>query len=190
MKNPVHAILRSLLVLAGLHSRYEDLLAYRDGELGGFEYWCVETHLRRCPLCQREAALIEVDLRTFASIDRQFRAIEFLDVPAGLGKLHKAIENWESQGLLNDEVPQLDRTIGEAGLRQLETEFDLYLGTQATAALLLKIRSERMRGPGLLTEAEAVLRDFLGPRAATAVTQRVLYVQKSMSKASQGSLPA
>ncbi|MGD0221105.1 MAG: hypothetical protein ABSF71_02110 [Terriglobia bacterium] len=190
MKNLVHEILCSLRVLAGLHSRYEDLLAYRDGELGRVEHWCVETHLRRCPLCQREAKLIEEDLRTFVRMDHQFYASDFLNVPAGLGKLHQAIENWESQGLLDDEVPELDRTMGEAGLRQLETEFDLYLGTQATAAFLLKVESGQRKSPGLLKEAEAVFRDFLGPSAASAITQRILYAQMSMNKAGQGSLPA
>ncbi len=190
MKNPVREILRSLLVLAGLHSRYEDLLAYRDGELGRVEHWCVASHLRRCPLCRREAALIEVDLRTFTSIDHQFHATELLDVPAGLGKLREAIENWKSQTALRDEVPEFDRALDDAGLRQLETEFDLYLGNQATAAFLLKFGSRPTRSVGLLAEAEVILREFLGPSAAAAISQRILSVQMSMNKASQGSLPA
>lgn len=190
MKNLVHRILRHPWGLAGLHPKYEDLLAYRDRELGRLGRWRVENHLRGCPACQREAAFIEEDLRTFERMDHLYCAGDFLNVPKGLGKLRKAIEDWEVQNLYEDKAHEPERTLRESGLRQLETEFDLYLGNRATAGFFLKMGSAEGKHTGILVEAESVLGDFLGPSAASAVMQRVLRVQTLMDTSIQGSLPA
>ena len=188
MNNLVHGLLRALRSLVGLHFKDEDLLAYRDREFGPFGCWCVETHLRRCAVCQWEAELIEEDLRTFEKMDHLSYASDPFSLPRGLGKLRKAIEDWEALDLLDDEVREPDRAIGEVALRQLTTEFDLYLGNHATAAFLLRVGNSEMKQAGLLVEAESVLRDFLGPSAASAVTRRVFQVQVLMTKGTQGDL--
>ena len=165
----IHELLRALRSLAGLHSKYEDLLAYRDRELSRFGHWCVGAHLRHCTVCQREAKHIEYDLRSFERMDHLSFASDFLNVPKGLGKLRMAIEDWEVANRLGSEAREPDGTIGEAGLHQLETEFDLYLGIRTTAAFLMKMGSGEEKRGGIISEAESVLRDFIGPSAASAV---------------------
>ncbi len=176
MNYPIHRLLGTLRGLIRIHPRYEDLLAYRDEELGRFGRWRVGSHLCRCLACRREAALIEEDLRVFARMDPLFCARDFLDLPKGLGKLHKAVEDWEALNLPDDETRQLDRTDGELA-QQLATELDFYLGKPATAAFLLKVGSGAIGCPRVLVEAESLLGDFLGPSAASAVTRRIFQVQ-------------
>jgi hypothetical protein len=188
MKKWVYELLRTLRGLAGFHAEYEDLLAYRDKELGRFGRWWVETHLCRCEVCRREAARIEEDLRTFKKMDHLFYADDSLNVAKGLGNLRQAIANWEARALLGDEVVEPVRTIGEGGLRQLAAEFNFYFGDRASAAFLRKVRSGKKWRRDLLIEAESVLSDFLGPRAASAVTRRVLYSQMVRDNHIQGSL--
>jgi len=56
----------------GRHAEYEDLLAYRDRELGPVGRWSVEVHLRRCQTCQKKSEQIEKDLQNFQKIDGLF----------------------------------------------------------------------------------------------------------------------
>jgi hypothetical protein len=183
-------MLRALRSLAGLHSRYEDLLAYRDRELSRLGHWCVGTHLRHCRVCQQEAEQIESKLRSFERMKRLTFARTFLNMPKGVGQLRKAIAAWEGVNPMGTEAREPIGTIGRAGLRQLETEFDLYLGVRTTAAFLMKMGSGKEKQGGVIAEAESVLRDFIGPSAASAVTQRVLRVHMLLDRSVQGSLPA
>jgi hypothetical protein len=176
--------------LGGIHPTSEDILAYSDKELGRFGQWYVGIHVCRCKACQREAERIKDDLRTLKRMDHSLYTSNSLNLPKGLGELRQAIEDWEVQNTLDNKAHKADQTLGETGLRQLEKEFDLYLGNRATAAFLLKMGSREKKHLDVLVEAESVLRDFLGPSAASAATQRILYTQMLMDRSVQGSLPA
>lgn len=185
MKKLAYGFLHTLPGLTGLHPEYEDLLAYRDGELGGIRGWCVKTHLSRCPMCQRQAELIEEDLRTFKRMDGLFYAADFLNLPVGKENLRRAIEAWEARELDGSGAVNPVRTLSEAALRQLARELDHYLGNHATATLLRQMRNGERPRRDPLAESESVLREFLGPRAASAVTQRILYAQMSKDRSPQ-----
>lgn len=185
MKYLFQGLMATWRSLVGRHARYEDLLAYRDRELSRIMRWCVGYHLLRCKLCQRESALIEQDLRTFSRMDRG--ASDFLDGRKGLGRLRQAIQGWEAQSLVDCAFCKPAYTLNESGLRQLARDLTLYLGNHATASLLLKMRTRRTMHSDLLAEAESVLRDFVGPSAASAVTQRVLYVQMAKERSARDS---
>lgn len=177
MKAFMRRSLRTLRGLFGLHVEYEELLAYRDGEFGHLGRWCVETHLRRCEVCRREAMLIEEDLRRFKRIDDPLDTDDVLDLQTGLAKLRRAMEDWEIRRKWHGERSRPARGISEYGLRQLATEFNIYLGDHATAAVLLQMKTGVRKHLDPLLEAESVLSEFLGPGAAAAVAQRISYTQ-------------
>jgi anti-sigma factor RsiW len=181
--------LSTLRGLFGLHVGYDELLAYRDGELGHLGRWCVETHLRRCEVCSREAMLIEKDLRRFKRIDKRLESDGILELQAGLAKLRLAIVEWESGRQWQGGRSRAARDASDYGLRQLATEFNIYLGDRATAALLLQMKTGVRKHADALLEAESVLRDFLGPGAAAAIAQRISYIQAVGVRTGQ-SLPA
>ena len=179
---------RTLRGLFGLHVEDEELLAYRDGELGHFRRWCVETHLRHCEVCSREAMLIEEDLRRFKRIDNLLESDGVLELKAGLAKLHRAMEDWESRRRWHGERSTPARGTSEYGLRQLATEFTIYLGDHATAALLLQMKTGLRKHLDPLFEAESVLSEFLGPGAAAAVAQRISHTQMAGARNGRSSL--
>jgi len=187
MKAVMRRSLRTLRGLFGLHVEYEDLLAYRDGELGHFRRWCVETHLRRCEVCSREAMLIEEDLRRFKRIVNLLESDGALEIQAGLAKLRRAIQDFEIRREWQGERSRPARGACEYGLRQLAREFAIYLGDRATAALLLQMKTGVRRHLDPLLEAESVLSEFLGPGAAAAVAERISYTRMADARNRQTS---
>jgi hypothetical protein len=187
MKAFMRQSLRTLRGLIGLHVEDEELLAYRDGELGHFRRWSVETHLRHCEVCSREAMLIEQDLRRFKRIDNLFESDGVVELQAGLAKLHRAIEDYEVRRKWQGERSSTAKRASEYGLRKLATEFNIYLGDHATAALLLQIKTGVRKHLDPLLEAESVLSEFLGPGAAAAVAQRISYTQMAGARNGQSS---
>lgn len=183
----MHRLWRSLCALSGQHAEYEDLLAYKDQELGRTGQWCVGIHLRDCKACQQQAEFMEEDVRAFKELDYRFYPSNLLDLPKGLSKLRLAIEDWEAHNVLVGKVLESGQTLDETGLRQLATDFSFYLGNGATAALLVKMKNGERNHRNVLAEAESVLSNFLGPGAAAAATQRILYVQMVRHRSIQGS---
>jgi hypothetical protein len=133
--------------------------------------------------------LIEKDLRRFKRIDKRLESDGILELQAGLAKLRLAIEEWESGRQWQGGRSRTARGASDYGLRQLATEFNIYLGDRATAALLLQMKTGVRKHADALLEAESVLRDFLGPGAAAAVAQRISYIQIVGVRTGQ-SLPA
>ncbi|MGD1157798.1 MAG: hypothetical protein ABSA41_18520 [Terriglobia bacterium] len=176
MNYPIQRLLGTLRGLIRIHARYEDLLACRDQELGRFGRWRMETHLHLCTACRRQAALLEEDLRAFERMDHLSYASDVLNPPKGLGKLREAIQDWEILELCDDKGRRLYGTNDDVA-RRLAAELDYYLGNRATIAFLLKMGSREGGCQRVLVEAESLLRDFLGPSAASAVTRRILDVQ-------------
>jgi len=186
----VHRVLRTLSYSFGRHVEYEDLLAYRDRELGWVGRWHVEIHLRHCQTCQMRSEQIEKDLQVFQKMDGLFHRNQILNPSHGLAHLRDAIHDWEARSLRGSESREPSRNRREADLRRLAKEFDLYLGHQASVSFLLKMKSNEKKRQNPLVEAESVLRDFLGPVAASAITQRIVYLQMSTDRRAQGSLLA
>jgi len=182
----VRGLLGMLLRFVERHAEYEDILAYRDGELGRVGRWYVEIHLGRCQACQRKSAQIEKDLQNFQKFDDLFYGGGPLNLPEGRVNLRRAIQGWEARNGLDTEARQTIPTHRESDLKRLGKEFDLYLGHRATTAFLLKMKSGDKKQENPLVEAESVLRDFLGPAAASAVTQRIVHLQTSMDRRVQG----
>ena len=187
MRSLGHSFLSTLHFLLGGHAEYEDLLAYKDGELGPVGRWCVEIHLHHCQLCHRKSEQIEKDLQNFQKIDGLFYSGDLLNLYERLGNLRQAIHGWEARNLLDSESREPSRNHRESDLRRLAKEFDLYFGHRATVAFLFKMKSGDKKQRDPLVEAESVLRDFLGPAAASAVTQRIVHHQASMDRRVQGS---
>jgi hypothetical protein len=171
--------------LVGLHLEYEDLLAYRDGELSRVGRWCVCAHLSRCHACRREAELLEEDLVVSKKIDDLLFTSDVLNLQIGQRQLRRAIEDWETQRKWDGDDRGPAKALGERGLRQLAAESTIYLGERATATLLsrMKNRDRSYRDP--LLEAESVLSDFLGPGAAAAIAQRISYTQLAGARSGQ-----
>ena len=180
--------LRMLGGLVGRHFEYEDILACRDGELSRLGRWCVRIHLRRCKVCRHETELIEEDLLRSKAIDGLLFTRDVLNLPNGLAKLRRVIGDWEARRQLTERVLGPAEGFGEVELRRLEREFNIYLGDQATATLLSRMKGRETSSLNALQEAESVLCDFLGPGAAAAVAQRVAYTQLAGAQSSQGSI--
>jgi hypothetical protein len=169
----VRRSLHLLGVLLGRHAEYEDLLAYRDGEVSRIAQWCMTIHLGRCKSCRRETELIGEDLQAFQKMDRLLYGTESLNLSAGLQKLRHSIENWEAHGRAGE--PPM--AIYAAGLRLLAREFTTYLGNRPATTLLAEYKNGKSDQRNTFGEAESILRDFLGPGAASAVMQRVSHAQ-------------
>ena len=186
MRNLTHGFLEMLLRLIR-HADDEELLAYRDGELGHVGRWCVEIHVGRCHACRKKSEQIEKDLQNFQKMDGLFYSGDLLNLYQGLGHLRQSMQGWEARNSLNNEFREPSQSHRESDLRRLAKEFDLYLGHRATVAFLLKMKGGKKKQHNPLVEAEQVLRDFLGPAAASAVTQRIVHLRASMDRRTQGS---
>jgi hypothetical protein len=188
MKVGARRSFRTLGALVGLHVVYEDLLAYRDGELGRVGRWCVRIHLNCCKACRREAELLEEDLLESRKIDDLLFTSDVLKLQIGQRQLRRAIEDWEAQRKWDGNDRRPAKALGENGLRQLAAEFNIYLGEQATATLVSRMKNRGKTYWDPLLEAESVLSDFLGPRAAAAIAQRISYTQLAGARSSAGPL--
>ena len=187
MRNLVRRFLGTLGRLFGLHLEYENLLAYRDKELGCVRSWYSEVHLSHCQNCQRKSEQIEHDLQGFQKMDALNYRDHTLNISQSLEHLCQAIHYWEARTSLDGESSERGQRHREMDLRRLATEFDLYLGHNASMAFLRKMKSNEKKQKNPLAEAESVLRDFLGPVAASAVTQRIVHLQMSTDRRAQGS---
>ena len=111
--------LRMLGGLVGRHVEDEDLLSFRDGELSRLGRWCVRIHLGRCRVCRREVELIEEDLLRSKKIDDLLFTGDVLNLQTGLGRLRRAIEDWEAQRAWDPRSSGPAEALGENGLGQL-----------------------------------------------------------------------
>ena len=181
MKLHLPHLVRCLGFRLGVHPAYEDFLAYGDGEWGGFARSCLRLHLARCSSCQRVAKTLDEDLKTVHCIDTSLHSSDLFNIPKGVQKLRRAIRRWETEvGGIADTLGSA-RASRELVLRRLVTEFDFYLGDRAGAAFKARLTAQMVgtRSPG---EAESILRDFLGPGASSAVTQRIVHLQNTMDR--------
>jgi len=177
--------MRALRGLVGLHLEYEDLLAYRDGELGRVGRWCVFTHLSRCQVCRREAKRLEEDLLVSKKIDDLLFTSDVLNLQIGQRQLRRAIDGWEAQRKWDGDDRGPAKAFGKNGQRQLAAEFNIYLGERATATLLSRMKKCENTLQDPMLEAESVLSDFLGPAAAAAIAQRISYTQLASARSGQ-----
>ncbi len=182
MKLLLPHLVRCLGFRLGVHPAYEDFLAYRDGEWGGFARSCLRAHLAGCSSCQRVAKTLDEDLQNLDRIDTSLYSHDLFNIPKGVQKLRRAIRRWET------EVGGIAHALGSARasrelvLRRLVTEFDFYLGDRAGAAFQARLTSAEGRHQNPLVEADSILRDFLGPGASSAVTQRIVHLQNTMDR--------
>jgi hypothetical protein len=131
--------------------------------------------------------LIEENLRRFKRIDNLLESDGVPEIQAGLAKLRRAIQDYEIRRKWQGERSRASRGTSEYGLRQLTTEFKIYLGDRATAALLLQMKTGVRKHLDPLLEAESVLSEFLGPGAAAAVARRISYTQTAGARNGQSS---
>ena len=190
MRDLISGLISTLCGLVGIHFSYEQLLTLRDKEVGPIQRWCMNNHLHRCPICLRHAALIEEDIKTFTKINRPPLPINLFNLSRSLRKLRHEINNWEATNRVKGHAPATEPAASQPIIQQVEKELGFYLGNRAAAAFLLKMGNEGAARREVLGEAESVLRDFLGPSAATAITRKILFAQMLNQHSVQGSHPA
>ncbi len=144
----------------GAHFSYEHLLAHRDNEFGPFTHWCMEIHLRRCGICAGLAGLIEKGLQIFAKMDSAPLPLDILNLSESLRKLRCEIDHWEAVNQVTGQIHKPDLFTIHPIAQLIKRELGLYLGIGAASSFLSRLGAGGITGPGLLGNAESVLRDF------------------------------
>ena len=190
MKNRIRDIGCALRGLAGFHFSDELLLARRDREIGSMARWCMDLHASRCRVCQDKTAHIEDALRSFETVRGVVGASAPLNVPKSLAMLRQRIQNWEAA---NPAVSRTRKSQADPNVSirsHIERELRYYLGRPAASALVSRAENRTGAGRGLLRDAESALTDFLGPRAAAAITRKILYSQMLHKHTAHSAHPA
>jgi len=185
VNNSFHNLRCWVRSFAALHPSYEELLACHDGELRSWKRWRITRHLERCPPCRKQSALVEEDLDLFRRFDRGADTRGLPNVSQGLVTLRQAIARWEAlyeSGQAREAVACAE----EAWQHEMASELSVYLGTHAQDILRLRLKGQEPEPNLLLAEAESLLCDFFGPRAAAAVARKILYAQALRDARAEG----
>jgi hypothetical protein len=159
----------------GRHCSPEQLLAFRDGELGEKTSRKVGHHLERCSICRDEIQRIEIDIGHFAKVPTGVYPTA-AELAQSLRRLQGAIRGWNAGHLpLNGLEPR--KVFSRSGLEhRLAAELEIYLGHAATVSLLRRV-GQSSSGPHTLVEAvQPLLTAFLGRQTASAIAGKILHL--------------
>jgi len=173
MRSGLRSIWREICFRLRLHPNYEELLAFRDGELGAAKSQWITAHLYRCRRCQIERGRIEEDIARFLSRDPWLQERGLPPLGEGLARLRLAIRNCEiPESSASGPARTASRRDQHVGQR-VTAELGLYLGPRAAATVLQGRGSGRGDLQELVGAADPVLTAFYGQATASAVTSRI-----------------
>lgn len=155
------------------HPKEANLLSYRDGELSPAGQAHVESHLKRCTLCQNALALLEMDVRTFEQFGKS-SCVTRSSVEAGLFQLEDVLESGtiEGRSLCSGYWFELPEDLIASVCAELET----YLGRHAAEGLLTRAKRTSHSTQELVNFVAPVIAGFLGTKGGSAVGKRVAYL--------------
>jgi hypothetical protein len=137
-----------------MHPDTKALAAFRDGRLGRVSAAVVRVHLRKCSACSQEVKLMGAVVGAGESPQK---------VPsiAGLEDLLARARRWSESGPAESSAVR----------RRVAAELQPLLGRRATSEVLTRVAEDNR---DLLCKVEAVLVNFVGPKAAASVVHRVV----------------
>jgi hypothetical protein len=173
MRNGLRSIWREICFRLRLHPSYEELLAFRDAEVGeAWSQW-IAAHLSRCRRCQVERGQIEEDVARFLSRDPWLKERGLLPLGEGLVRLRLAIRNYEISEFSDSGRARTASRREQYMGQRVAAELGLYLGPRAAATLLQGMGNGRRDLQELVGAADPVLTAFYGQATASAVTSRI-----------------
>lgn len=174
----------NLLTVKNLESIFHlssgKLLAWLDGELDPRRARKVARHLEGCAYCRRTLTMIETAAEIFCAVEQ---GPEAPALGAGRIRLQSAMRDY-AEAQRDVEAPSgtwyTQTQLGQV----LVAELSVYLGKHASAAILAKIRYERLGRQEVLRAIEPSLQGFLGRDAAAAAAIKIVRLLEPGAEAS------